>query len=160
MTTAALRLRGGEAVVIRRWSQYLALSMSLTMLGCTRVKDAPQKTVRATQPVVALSQPETSSHPEGQCLANAEKSGFRAISFARADSAAHVVLRGAGIDPRGECVVEIAHTDSSVILSYATRPGPSAPPAATPGIRVLHFGGAVVIEVLASGRAKWLYATQ
>ena len=91
------------------------------------------------------------------CLNSATSVGVRAVTFARADSAGRAVLAQAGIDPRGECVTGIAKTDSSVILSYSA---PHLPTEAPPGKRVLQYGGGVVIEVLASGRARWLYGTQ
>ena len=139
------------------FSPHVCLGLTVAMIGCRGAKDGVRETARAAQDQAAVT-PATESaiHSEGECPGNGAIA-LHAITFARADSLGRALLSRAGIDARGDCAVIIAETDSSVLVGYA-RPALSKESLASG--RVLHYGGGIVVEVLPSGRAKWLYATQ
>jgi len=105
---------------------------------------------------VATATPEHAGQHEPECPSNAPTRPGR-VSFARADSSARALLMRAGIDARDDCAGLVKETDSSVILGYSHKPPVKS---AVADGQVLHYGGGIVIEVLSSGQAKWLYATQ
>ena len=139
------------------FAPHMCRCLIVALAGCRGASDGARAAARTAQhQTTATSTPAQSIQSLPQCPGNSAIK-LRATSFARADSSARALLARAGMDSHNDCADVIAETDSSVIVSYSSTEAPKEAPATG---RVLHYGGGVVVEVLRSGRARWLYATQ
>ena len=129
----------------------------LAILGCGSANDGSRDTADKPQRHPVAAKAALASDSGLQCPDNRADELHR-ITFARADSLARALITraGFGFDARRDCVAVVAETDSSVILTY----WPPSAAGSKNDKRVLHYGGGTTVEVLASGRAIWRYATQ